>query len=55
MIWLEVSVRNSFYLGIHEVSDYLRILKIYRTVFSYGRSLNIIALVLENHESERKS
>ena len=33
VIWFEVSVRNSFYLGIHEVSDYLRILKIYRKVF----------------------
>ena len=42
---LEVSVKSLFYLVIHEVSEYLRILKIYRTVLPYGRSLSIITLV----------
>ena len=42
---LEVSVRSLFYLVIHEVSEYLRILKIYRTVLPSDRSLSIIALV----------
>ena len=45
---LEVSVRSLFYLVFHEVSEYLCILKIYRTVFLYGRSLSIIALVSKN-------
>ena len=55
VIWLEVSVRNSFYLVIHEASDYIRIFKIHRTAFSFCRGLRIIGLVSRKPQPHKRN